>query len=96
MSLGDLLLYFLACGAMTFPVSLSLLSWVIPRVAPARVPARFAKRVEEALSLSLIVWIAGAMVFYAVALHLERQKPCLDQHTNQLTEACKQELNALR
>jgi hypothetical protein len=94
MSVVDLFLYFLACGAATFPLALSAVAWIVPRLAPTRVPPTFAKRMEDALALSLVAWIVGAMVFYAVALHIERQKPCLEQHTNQLTEICKKELNA--
>ena len=44
---------------------------------------------ETALTLSIVVWIAGALVFYTIALHIERQKPCDDQHTNQLTAECR-------
>jgi hypothetical protein len=36
----------------------------------------------------------GALVFYAIALQIERQKPCDDQHTNQLTAECRKMLGA--
>ena len=41
---------------------------------------------------SVFVWIMGGIAFYFCALALEHQKPCADQRTNQLTEACRIEL----
>jgi hypothetical protein len=39
--------------------------------------------------------IGAALLFYIAALHIERQKPCDEQHTNQLTAHCKKELGAI-
>jgi thiol:disulfide interchange protein len=96
MSVGTLFLFFLACGAATFPLSLVAL-----RGAAALSPnGRWAQKVrdsfEAAFSLALVVWIVGALVFYVTALHIERKKPCEDQHTNQLTPNCKKVLGAIR
>jgi hypothetical protein len=41
-----------------------------------------------------VIWLLGALVFYAIALQIERQKPCDDQHTNQLTPECRRMLGA--
>ena len=94
MSVKELLLYFLACGAVTFPLTLIALN-VAASLRPA---GRWAQKIggafETALSLSLVIWILGALVFYVAALHIERQKPCDEQHTNQLTTQCKRELGA--
>jgi len=56
---------------------------------------RLGQAFETALSLSLVIWIVGGLVFYAIALDIERRKPCLAQHTNQLTAFCKKELGAV-
>jgi hypothetical protein len=94
MTLGNFVLFFLACGAATFPLTL-----VAVRYAASLSPASgFAQRIgrgfEAALSLSFVIWVLGALVFYAVALQIERQKPCDDQHTNQLTPECRRMLGA--
>ena len=41
-------------------------------------------------------WILGVFVFYWSAVLIERQKPCNDQRTNQLTTECKIALGAIR
>ena len=94
MTLVHLVLFFLACGAATFPLTL-----VAVRYAASLSPASaFAQRIgrgfETALSLSFVIWVLGALVFYAIALQIERQKPCDDQHTNQLTPECRRMLGA--
>jgi hypothetical protein len=94
MTLAHLVLFFLACGAATFPLTL-----VAVRYAASLSPASaFAQKIgrgfETALSLSFVIWLLGALVFYGVALQIERQKPCDDQHTNQLTPECRKLLGA--
>jgi len=94
MSVKELLLYFLACGAVTFPLTLIALN-VAASLRPAGSWSQEIGGVfETALSLSLVIWIVGALIFYVTALHIERQKPCDEQHTNQLTVQCKKELGA--
>jgi hypothetical protein len=94
MSIENLLLYFLACGAATFPLTLSAV-YLMASLSPAvRRWPRLGEAFETALSLSLVIWIVGGLLFYAAALHIERRKPCLDQHTNQLTAFCRKELGA--
>jgi len=92
MSLENLFLYFLACGAMTFPLTLSAVYLV--RSMLGRGGRAEGNAMEHALTLSLVVWIAGALAFYAMAVQVERRKPCLEQHTNQLTDFCKKELGS--
>jgi hypothetical protein len=94
MNIEHLFLYFLACGALTFPLTLSavflgrsLLGGGARTTAPGGA-------FERALTLSLAVWIVGSLVFYAFAVQVERRKPCLEQHTNQLTAFCKKELGS--
>ncbi|MGD9878828.1 MAG: hypothetical protein AB7F22_10090 [Reyranella sp.] len=94
MSVENLFLYFLACGAATFPLGLVLVRWIASLAPNASLSRRIERAYEPALSLSLVIWILGALIFYVVALHIERQKPCTDQHTNQLTAECRKELGA--
>ena len=93
MKMENLLLYFLACGAMTFPLTLSAV-YLVRSLRGGRRKEDSGGPYERALSVSLVVWIAGALAFYAVALQLERRKPCIEQHTNQLTDFCKKALGA--
>lgn len=92
--MAHLVLFFLAGGAATFPLTLMAV-----RLAAALSPASdFSQKIgrgyEAALSLSLVIWVVGALVFYAIALEIERQKPCDQQHTNQLTTPCRKMLGA--
>jgi hypothetical protein len=89
MTLPTLVLFFLACGAATFPLSLMALRYAASLSPTSRLSQKIGGGFETALSLSLVIWIVGALVFYAIALHIERQKPCDDQHTNQLTAECR-------
>jgi hypothetical protein len=89
MTIGHLLLYFLACGVATFPLTL-----IAMRVAASLSPGgRIARKLDEtfeaALTVSLIVWLLGAFVFYGVALYIERQNDCAEQRTTQLTYECR-------
>jgi hypothetical protein len=92
MNVEDLFLYFLACGAATFP--LTLLAVHLGRSLRGRGGPAAGGALERALTLSLVIWIVGALVFYAVAVRVERRKPCIEQHTNQLTDFCKKELGS--
>jgi len=94
MSLENLFLYFLACGAMTFPLTLSAVYFVASLSPAGRRWPRLGEAFETALSLSLVIWIVGGLLFYGIALHIERRKPCIDQNTTQLTAHCKKELGA--
>lgn len=94
MTLATLVLFYLACGAATFPLSLIALRYAASLSPASRFAQRIGSGFETALSLSLVIWIAGAMVFYVVALQIERQKPCDQQHTNQLTAPCRKMLGA--
>ena len=89
MAIGHLLLYFLACGAVTFPLTLIGLRLLAGLSSSGRLARRIDASFEKALTISFIVWILGAFVFYVVALHLERQKQCADQRTTQLTYECR-------
>ncbi len=89
MAIGHLLLFFLACGAVTFPLTLFGLRMLAGLSASGRLARRIDASFEKALTISFIVWVLGAFVFYIVALHLERQKQCADQRTTQLTYECR-------
>ena len=96
MSVESLFLFFLACGAVTFPLAVSAV-YLAASLSPAgRRSATIGGTFEKALSLSLALWIAGALLFYEVALHVERRKPCIEQNTSQLTAFCRGELAAGR
>jgi hypothetical protein len=95
MNVENLFLYFLACGAATFPLTLSAICLGRSLRGRGAHSTGSASAFEKALTLSLIIWIAGALVFYAVAVQIERRKPCIEQHTNQLTAFCKKELGSV-
>ena len=94
MSPGILVLLLLACGAATFPLALMAVRYAASLSPASRLSQKIDNVFETALTLSIVVWIAGALVFYTVALRIERQKPCDDQHTNQLTAECRKLLGA--
>jgi hypothetical protein len=94
MNLEHLFLYFLASGAVTFPLTLSAVYLGRAVLGGGRDAGR-GGAFERALSLSLVVWIVGSLVFYALAVQVERRKPCIEQHTNQLTDFCKKELGSV-
>lgn len=95
MSVENLFLFFIACGAATFPLTLIAVRMLASLSPAGRLAQRIDSSFEKALTTSIIIWIVGALVFYTVALHIERQKPCLEQHTNQLTAECRKELASL-
>ena len=89
MAIEHLFLFFLACGAATFPLTLIAVRAITSLSPTGRVAQKVDNTFEKALTISFMVWIVGAMVFYAIALEIERQKPCAQQHTNQLTAECR-------
>ncbi len=89
MAIEHLFLFFLACGAVTFPLSLVAVRAIASLSPAGRIVQKIDSTFEKALTVSIMVWIVGALVFYAIALHYERQKPCTQQHTNQLTTECR-------
>lgn len=89
-------LLYLACGAATFPLTIMLVRGVVSVAAPARATPAFHQRLDNATGWSIAVWILGVFVFYATAILLERQKPCEEQRTNQLTYECKKFLGATK
>jgi hypothetical protein len=89
MAIGEFLLFFLACGVVTFPLTLIALRIVASLSPSGRIARKLDDSFEKALTVSLIVWLLGAFVFYGVALYMERQKLCKDQRTTQLTYECR-------
>ena len=89
-------LLYLACGAATFPLTIMLVRGVVSVAAPARATPAFHQRLDNATGWSITVWILGVFVFYATAILMERQKPCEEQRTNQLTYECKKFLGAIK
>ena len=94
-ALTVVLLYF-ACGAATFPLTIMAVRAAVAVAAPARATPAFHQRLDDAMGWSITAWILGVFVFYWSAVLVERQKPCNDQRTNQLTTQCKIELGAIR
>ena len=93
--LGIVLLY-LACGAATFPLTIMLVRAVVSVAAPSRATPRFHDTLDKATGWSLAAWILGVLIFYASLVLLERQRPCTEQRTNQLTAECKDYLRNLK
>jgi hypothetical protein len=89
-------LLYLACGAATFPLTILLVRGVVSVAAPGRATPAFHQRLDNATGWSITVWILGVFVFYATAILMERQKPCEEQRTNQLTYECKKFLGATK
>ena len=93
--MAHLVLFFLACGAATFPLTLIVVRYAASLSPASAFSQRIGRGFETALSLSFVIWIAGALIFYVIALQIERQKPCDQQHTNQLTAPCRRLLGAV-
>jgi hypothetical protein len=96
MSALNVVLLYLACGAATFPLTIMAVRAAISVAAPARATPAFHQRLDNAMGWSITAWILGVFVFYWSAVLVERQKPCDDQRTNQLTTECKIKLGATR
>lgn len=91
MSVENLSLFFIACGAATFPLTLMAVRLIASLSPAGRIAQKIDNTFEKALTLSIIIWLVGALIFYTVALHIERKKPCTEQHTNQLTDDCRRQ-----
>lgn len=89
MAIGHFLLFFLACGAVTFPLTLFAVRALASLSGNGRLARRIDGAFEKALTIAIIVWLLGAFAFYGVTLYLERQRYCSDQRTNQLTYECR-------
>jgi len=92
----NVVLLYLACGAATFPLTIMAVRAAVSVAAPARATPDFHQRLDNAMGWSITAWILGVFVFYGAAVLVERQKPCDDQRTNQLTTECKIKLGATR
>jgi heme/copper-type cytochrome/quinol oxidase subunit 2 len=89
MATGHVLLFFLACGVVTFPLTLIAMRVMASLSPGGRIARKLDDTFETALTVSFIVWVLGAFVFYAVALYMERKNDCAEQRTTQLTYECR-------
>lgn len=96
MTLGDLTLVYLACGAATLPLSIVALRFVVSLSATNGESREVDHVFDRAIDLSVFFWIVGGLAFYFFAAHIERRKPCGEQRTNQLTAECRRQLGAAR
>lgn len=96
MTLGELALVYLACGAATLPLSIVALRFVISLSAPDGESREVDRIFDRAVDVSIFLWIVGGLAFYFCAAHIERRKPCDDQRTNQLTIECRRQLGVIR
>jgi hypothetical protein len=94
MTLGDLTLIYLACGAATLPLSIVVLRIVVSLSAPNGESREIDRVFDRAVDVSVFLWIVGGMAFYFHAADIERRKPCSEQRTNQLTSECRRQLGA--
>ncbi len=94
MTLGDLTLIYLACGAATLPLSIVALRFVVSLSATNGESREVDHVFDRAIDLSVFLWIVGGLAFYFCAAHIERRKPCGEQRTNQLTAECRRQLGA--
>jgi uncharacterized membrane protein YbhN (UPF0104 family) len=92
MTLGELTLIYLACGAATLPLSVVALRFVVSLSARNGESPEIDRVFDRAIAFSVFVWIVGGLAFYFCALAIEHRKPCAAQRTNQLTAACRLEL----
>jgi len=92
MTLGELTLVFLACGAATLPLSIVALRFVVSLSARNGESVEISRVFDRAIGFSVFVWLVGGMAFYFCALAIEHKKPCGAQRTNQLTAECRREL----
>lgn len=92
--IGIAILY-VACGAITIPLTIALIRGVVSVAAPARATPAFHERLDRATAWLFGGWIVAMLLVYYGAVLLEHRKPCDDQRTNQLTTACKKKLGAI-
>jgi hypothetical protein len=95
MTLGELTLIYLACGAATLPLSIMALRFVVSLSAPNGESREVDGVFDRAVDVSVFLWIVGGLGFYFCAAHIERRKPCDDQRTNQLTIECRRKLGVI-
>lgn len=95
MTLGDLTLVYLACGAATLPLSVMALRFMVSLSAPNGESREIDRVFDHAVDVSVFLWIVGGLAFYFCAAHIERRKPCGEQRTNQLTSECRRQLGAV-
>ena len=95
MTLGELTLVYLACGAATLPLSIVALRFIVSLSAPNGESREFGLVFDRAIDISVFLWIVGGLIFYFCAAHIERRKPCGEQRTNQLTAECRRQLGAV-
>ncbi len=95
MTLGELTLIYLACGAVTLPLSIVVLRFFVSLSAPHGEQSEVKGLFDRALDVSVAAWIAGGMAFYFWAAHVERQRPCAEQRTTQLTNDCRRQLGTV-
>ena len=89
MAIEHILLFFLACGVATFPLTLIAMRVVASLSPGGRIARKLGETFETALTVSIMIWVLGAFVFYGIALYKERQKDCADQRTTQLPYECR-------
>ncbi len=94
MTLGGLILIYLACGAATLPLSIVALRLMAQLSTPKGEPPQVDGVFDRAIDISVFLWIVGGMAFYFCSAHIERRKPCSEQRTNQLTAECRRQLGA--
>ena len=92
MTLGELTLIYLACGAATLPLSIVILRLAVSLSAPNGESGEVVRVFDRAIEFAVFVWVVGGLAFYFCALAIEHQKPCIEQRTNQLTAECRLEL----
>lgn len=95
MTLGELTLIYLACGAATLPLGIVALRFVVSLSAPNGESREIDRVFDHAVDVSVFLWIVGGLAFYFCAAHIERLKPCDDQRTNQLTIECRRQLGVI-
>jgi hypothetical protein len=93
MSWGLGLVLFFACGAATFPLLLLALRAVAALAPGAPLARSLRDNFDRVLTLAFVLWLASSLAFYVGALLLERQKPCKQQQTHQLTDDCRDRIH---
>jgi hypothetical protein len=94
MTLGELTLIYLACGAATLPLSILVLRFAVSLSSPNGESREVDTVFDRAIDVSVFLWIIGGLAFYFCAAHIERERPCGEQRTNQLTSECRRQLGA--
>jgi hypothetical protein len=66
MAIGHLLLFFLACGVATFPLTLIAMRVVASLAPGGRIARKLDDTFEKALTASIVVWVLAAFVSTAL------------------------------